>query len=129
MATDLEASRLMVRHGANCMTLNDQNKTMYCAMAKKFATDKCFDIVNDALQLHGAKDFRLVELEGIATFTALQAAAARRAERRRAVVRALQRHRAERAARAVLQARRGGVLALRPAAAAAAGRGGAGGVA
>jgi len=22
---------------------------MYCAMAKKFATDNCFDIVNDAL--------------------------------------------------------------------------------
>jgi alkylation response protein AidB-like acyl-CoA dehydrogenase len=49
MAIDLEASRLMVRHGANCMTNNDPNKTMYCAMAKKFATDKCFDIVNDAL--------------------------------------------------------------------------------
>ena len=53
MAIDLEASRLMVRHGANCMTTNDPNKTMYCAMAKKFATDKCFDIVNDALQMHG----------------------------------------------------------------------------
>lgn len=26
---------------------------MYCAMAKKFATDNCFDIVNDALQMHG----------------------------------------------------------------------------
>ena len=49
MATDLEASRLMVRHGANCITNKDPNYTMYCAMAKKFATDKCFDIVNDAL--------------------------------------------------------------------------------
>lgn len=53
MATDLEASRLMVRHGANCMTNDDPNKTMYCAMAKRFATDHCYDIVNDALQLHG----------------------------------------------------------------------------
>jgi len=31
----------------------EENYTMYCAMAKKFATDKCFDIVNDALQMHG----------------------------------------------------------------------------
>jgi len=53
MATDLEASRLMVRHGANTLLNKDPNATMYCAMAKKFATDKCFDVVNDALQLHG----------------------------------------------------------------------------
>jgi len=53
MATDLEASRLMVRHGAHCITNREANYTMYCAMAKKFATDKCFDIVNDALQMHG----------------------------------------------------------------------------
>ena len=37
MATDLEASRLMVRHGANLITIKDPNYTMYCAMAKKFA--------------------------------------------------------------------------------------------
>ena len=49
MATDLEASRLMVRHGANCITNKDPNYTMYCAMAKRFATDKCFDIVNTCL--------------------------------------------------------------------------------
>mmetsp|Transcript_16386 Transcript_16386/g.27751 ORF Transcript_16386/g.27751 Transcript_16386/m.27751 type:complete len:95 (+) Transcript_16386:1005-1289(+) len=53
MATDLEASRLMVRHGANLIMNNDPNYTMYCAMAKRFATEKCFNIVNDALQLHG----------------------------------------------------------------------------
>ena len=53
MATDLEASRLMVRHGASCIDTQDPLKTMYCAMAKKFATDKCFDVVNDALQIHG----------------------------------------------------------------------------
>lgn len=49
MATDLEASRLMVRHGANCLDNLEPNYTMQCAMAKKFATDKCFDIVNNAL--------------------------------------------------------------------------------
>ena len=49
MAIDLEASRLMVRHGAHLITTKSPNYTMYCAMAKKFATDKCFDIVNDSL--------------------------------------------------------------------------------
>ena len=49
MATDLEASRLMVRHGARLLTEKDKDATMYCAMAKKFATDHCFNIVNDAL--------------------------------------------------------------------------------
>ena len=27
--------------------------TLYCAMAKRFATDACFKICNEALQLHG----------------------------------------------------------------------------
>jgi len=49
MATDLEASRLMVRHGARLIEDKAPNYTMYCAMAKKFATDKCFDITNDCL--------------------------------------------------------------------------------
>ena len=49
MATDLEASRLMVRNGAECLDNQVPNYTMQCAMAKRFATDKCFDIVNDAL--------------------------------------------------------------------------------
>src|SRR5690606_20018065 len=31
----------------------DPDATTYCAMAKRFATDVCFDICNDALQLHG----------------------------------------------------------------------------
>lgn len=26
---------------------------MYCAMAKKYATDECYTVVNDALQMHG----------------------------------------------------------------------------
>lgn len=53
MAIDLEASRQMVRHGARLITEGDPNKTMYCAMAKNFATDRCFYIVNDCLQMHG----------------------------------------------------------------------------
>lgn len=53
MATDLEASRLMVRNAADMVTEKTNNYTMYAAMAKKFATEKCSGIVNDALQMHG----------------------------------------------------------------------------
>jgi len=53
MAIDLEVSRLIVRHGARLLTEKADNYTMYCAMAKKVATDKCYGIVNDALQMHG----------------------------------------------------------------------------
>lgn len=53
MAISLESSRLMVRHGAKLLSDKAPEYTMYCAMAKKYATDKCFDVVNDALQLHG----------------------------------------------------------------------------
>jgi isobutyryl-CoA dehydrogenase len=49
MGINLEASRLMVRHAANLLTEKSPNYSMYCSMAKKFATDKCFDVVNDAL--------------------------------------------------------------------------------
>ena len=49
MATKLEASRMIVRHGARLVTEKDPNATMYCAMAKKFATDECYEIVNYAL--------------------------------------------------------------------------------
>lgn len=53
MGTDLEASRLMVRNAARLIDEKHQDKTMYCAMAKFFATERCFDIVNYALQMHG----------------------------------------------------------------------------
>jgi alkylation response protein AidB-like acyl-CoA dehydrogenase len=61
MGTDLEAARLMVRNAAAALDRRDPNATMLCAMAKRFATDQCFRIANDALQLHGGygylKDF------------------------------------------------------------------------
>ncbi len=53
MATGLEAARLMVHRGAAALDAGDPGATMYCAMAKRFATDAAFDICNDALQLHG----------------------------------------------------------------------------
>ena len=63
MSTDLEASRLMVYKAATSIDNKDSDATKYCAMAKRFATDACFDICNQALQLHGGygylKDFPL----------------------------------------------------------------------
>ncbi len=53
MLTDLKASRLMVYNAANSIDINCPDKTTNCAMAKRFATDMCFNIVDDALQLHG----------------------------------------------------------------------------
>ena len=53
MATHLVACRQMVRLAAWKLDNKDADATTYCAMAKRFATDMCFDICNDALQLHG----------------------------------------------------------------------------
>ena len=61
MATELEASRLMIRSAAAALDRRDPRATMLCAMAKRFATDTGFKVANDALQLHGGygylKDF------------------------------------------------------------------------
>jgi alkylation response protein AidB-like acyl-CoA dehydrogenase len=63
MATQLEAARLMVRRGAAALDAGDPAATMYCAMAKRFATDAGFEVANQALQLHGGygylKDYPL----------------------------------------------------------------------
>lgn len=53
MITDLEASRLMVYRAATALDQQDPNAKIYCAMAKRVATDLCFEICNQALQLHG----------------------------------------------------------------------------
>ena len=66
MATELEASRLMVLRAATSLDSKDPQATKYCAMAKRFATDICSDICNMALQIHGGygylKDFPLERL-------------------------------------------------------------------
>ncbi len=63
MATDLDAARLMVRRGACAIDTGHAEKTKWCAMAKRFATDAGFAIADDALQLHGGygylKDYPL----------------------------------------------------------------------
>ncbi len=53
MTTDLVAARQMVRLAAFKLDSGDSEASIYCAMAKRFATDVCFNICNDALQLHG----------------------------------------------------------------------------
>jgi alkylation response protein AidB-like acyl-CoA dehydrogenase len=53
MATDLEAARLMIHRAAAALDRQAPDATMRCAMAKRFATDACFQICDEALQLHG----------------------------------------------------------------------------
>ncbi|SDX21367.1 acyl-CoA dehydrogenase family protein [Marinobacter mobilis] len=53
MATNLVAARQMVRLAAFKLDTGDVEATLHCAMAKRFATDACFDVCNEALQLHG----------------------------------------------------------------------------
>ncbi len=53
MKTDLEAAKLMVYRAADMIDKNHSDKTMYCAMAKRFATDICSKVADHALQLHG----------------------------------------------------------------------------
>jgi len=53
MAVDLASSRLMVRNAAKLLDAKDSDATTACAMAKRYATDRGFDICNDALQLFG----------------------------------------------------------------------------
>lgn len=53
MFTDLEAARLMVYRAACTLDKKDPHAPMYCAMAKRLATDNCFQICNEALQIFG----------------------------------------------------------------------------
>jgi hypothetical protein len=53
MATGLEASRVMVRQAAAALDAQSPRATLTAAMAKRFATDTCFGVANDALQLLG----------------------------------------------------------------------------
>lgn len=53
MQTELEAARLMVYKAGFMLSQGDPDATLHCAMAKRYATDIGFKIVNEALQLHG----------------------------------------------------------------------------
>lgn len=53
MATQLVAARQMVRLAASKLDKDDPEKSVYCAMAKRFATDAGFEVCNEALQIFG----------------------------------------------------------------------------
>lgn len=63
MATELEAARLMIYSAATKVDAKAPDATMKAAMAKRFATDAGFRVINEALQIHGGygylKDFPL----------------------------------------------------------------------
>ena len=66
MTTELEASRLMVHRAASSIDNGEPDVTMHCAMAKRWATEACSKICNDALQIHGGygylKDFGIEKI-------------------------------------------------------------------
>ena len=53
MVTELTASRYMVRLAAFKLDKNSVQAPSYCAMAKRLATDLCFEVCNQAIQIYG----------------------------------------------------------------------------
>lgn len=66
LLTHVVASRQMVRLAASKLDAGDPAATAYCAMAKRLATDLCFQACLDAQQIHGGygylKDYPLERL-------------------------------------------------------------------
>ena len=66
MLTHIVASRQMVRLAAAKLDEGDPQATAYCAMAKRLATDLCFQVCLDGQQIHGGygylKDYPLERL-------------------------------------------------------------------
>ena len=63
MATELEAARIMLYQAAWKLDHKTPDARRHCAMAKRFVTDVGFNVVNEALQIHGGygylKDYPL----------------------------------------------------------------------
>jgi len=63
MATELEAARLLLYQAAVKVDAKAPDATVRAGMAKRFATDTGFNVVNEALQIHGGygylKDYPL----------------------------------------------------------------------
>ena len=53
MFTQLEAARTFLRQAAWKLDNGSADAIRSCAMAKQFVTDACFDVANQALQIHG----------------------------------------------------------------------------
>ncbi len=53
METKLQAARALLQRAAAKMDSGASDVAAACALAKRFATDACFEVANSALQLHG----------------------------------------------------------------------------
>ena len=53
MAMKLDTAQLMIHRAAVSLDHKSADATLHCAMAKCYATDVCFDVCNDVLQLFG----------------------------------------------------------------------------
>ncbi|WP_281976378.1 isobutyryl-CoA dehydrogenase [Pseudorhizobium flavum] len=53
MAANLEMCRTFLWRAAATLDAKAHDATTLCAMAKRLVTDRCFDVANNALQLHG----------------------------------------------------------------------------
>ncbi len=53
MATSLETSRILLWRAASALDADAPDKVELCAMAKRFVTDACYEVADQALQLHG----------------------------------------------------------------------------
>ena len=53
MEIELQASRVMLYAAASRLDRKTHDAGKWSAMAKRFVTDTCFDIANEALQIHG----------------------------------------------------------------------------
>ena len=53
MVTEVTASRQMVRLAAFKLDQKEPQAPIYCAMAKRLATDLCFEVCNQAIQIYG----------------------------------------------------------------------------
>lgn len=53
MATALQTSRILLWRAASALDGNHPDKVELCAMAKRYVTDACYEVADQALQLHG----------------------------------------------------------------------------
>ncbi|RUS59091.1 acyl-CoA dehydrogenase [Pseudorhodobacter sp. E13] len=53
MEVRLQTARVFLRHAAGLLDAGAPEATKFCAMAKLYVTDACFEVANGCLQLHG----------------------------------------------------------------------------
>lgn len=53
MEVKMQTARVFLRHAAARLDAGAADATKFCAMAKLYVTDACFEVANDCLQLHG----------------------------------------------------------------------------